>query len=202
MANYRFCAILPVLTFLLDGLLSDTSQIVDSLKYQEVSYTSGLIVWLENQCEQMTNEIDAILHLESDKAAKRFSLVNYVNFVSLYNQLAMIANKTDHIDSLAWVGKKVKAYSVANVKASEILANYLEGLDHQMEQIEARERRDRQEAVKSEWVSLYETIRYVANHTPDGSTLRSAALGLLTKSPDKTEDKQRSLRYSLFIRVN
>ena len=136
---------------------------VEASQLNQAKLTHKLASWVSEQCEQMAEEMDAIIRLEAAESEERFSLVNYLRYLSLFNQMSVVAMRDD-VDQFRWVAKKVKAYRRAYDAATKLLQNYLRGLDSSLEQIEGAERKSKQEVVSQPWVQLYQTVNYIATH--------------------------------------
>lgn len=122
--------------------------------------TSTLVAWISSQSEAIVEEMEAIARQNS--ASDQFSVVNYLRYLSLYENLQVIVEKD--IGKLRWVKRKVKAFSRVYSSAIEILTNYLLDLDAAMSKIEANEPKSKQTEVSKAWVQHYETINYIATH--------------------------------------
>jgi len=145
------------------GGKQDYSGAVQAAQLQPAKLTPGLVDWISEQCEQMSQEMEAIIRLEADQSTMRFSLVNYLRYLELYDQLGAIA-KRDDIDKLRWVSRKFRAYTRAYESANNLLLNYLLFLDEGLSKMEAKEKKSQQVGVSQAWVSFYETLQYIATH--------------------------------------
>lgn len=189
-------AIVPI-----SGASDGNELVVEAAQLQGTKLTPSLVDWISEQCEQMSQEMDAIIKTEVVDSAAKFSVVNYLRYLSLYDQLSVVA-KRDDVDKFRWIGKKVRAYTNAYKGAINILLDYVRGLDVSLMELENKEKKSKQVGVSSEWAQLYDTVNYIATHSPKDSKLAMDANEVLQKSPNGTEDKKRSTRYSLYVRVN
>lgn len=138
-----------------------------------VKLTSTLVAWISSQAEAVIEELEAIA--AENAASNQFSVVNYIRYLALFEDLKVIANRKD-VDKLQWVAKKVKALSKAHASAVEILTGYLTGLDFSLSKIEANEPKSKQVEVSNDWMQIYQTINYIATHV-SVTTTRDAISG-------------------------
>lgn len=155
--------------------------------------TPNLIRWISTQTEGIVGEMEAIIKQNIEHG--QFSIVGYLRYVALYDSLKLIVDK--NIPELHWVSRKLRAYSKTYKSILNVVADYLVDLDTSLTRIEEAEPKGKQIAVGKDWLYLYNTINYIATHSPQGSQLEATALGLLKKSPNGSKDKVRATRYTL-----
>lgn len=140
--------------------LCETASSVAAAEKASPQLTSTLVAWISSQCEMIVEEMEAILKYNSKTSG--FSLVSYLRYMNLYNELKVVSSK--NIDELKWVSKKVRAFAKTYLSAFNVVAGYLVQLDETLRNIEKNEPKSKQVSVSQAWVNIYETIRYIATH--------------------------------------
>lgn len=183
------CSPFTISTLLIAICVMYTSAVNDS----PPMLTPNIIRWISSQTEAIVGEMESIIKQNVESA--KFSVVGYLRYVALYDSLKLIVDKD--IPELQWVARKLKAFSKTYSSILNVVADHLSDLDTRMSRIEAAEPKGKQNAVGKDWLYLYNTINYIATHSPQGSQLETTALDLLKKSPNGSKDRVRATRYKL-----
>lgn len=130
-----------------------------ALPSRPANLTSSIVAWISSQAESVIGELDAITRVNSQ--TDNFSIVNYIRYLELLQDLKIVAQGGVNIPELNWVTRKVKVFSGPHRSALTLVRQYLNGLNAAMSEIESKEPKSKQVGVDNKWMELYQTVKYI-----------------------------------------
>lgn len=125
--------------------------------------TGTLLAWITTQTENIVEELEAIA--KDNAQSNVLSIKNYVRYLSINNELGVIARQP--IDELRWVRNKYKIFAGVFESAQSVVSMWLHNRETELYREEANELSRDQHHIRlngptKKWIKLYEDINFVA----------------------------------------